>query len=337
MNVSSSHDALWHRRLDALQRAWPGFLDGDVDALHKVRVASRRIREALPVIGVDLPRARIRKLRRRVGRLTRLLGPIRELDVELGLIEREIAEKRTPRAALSLVRRQVAEHRAELREQLDDETPVKDLKRLLKKLRRVGRHKGEEGKGEGPGGRGKGKGVSGKGRGARGATETVWRPALAATLVRRARKLSDALEEAGSMYSPEPLHAVRVSVKKLRYTLELSDELGYPSARPLVRILKSEQERLGQLHDFEMLLRHVREAESRPRGIARLSALDEYAESLERECRRVHAGFMEGRGALLDAIRQVRLTLVPALTAAHRRPARATAVRAQMPAGRRVR
>ena len=66
MNVQPSYDELWRKRLEALEKAWPDFLAGETDALHKTRVASRRIREALPVVGANAPRAKVKKLRKRM-------------------------------------------------------------------------------------------------------------------------------------------------------------------------------------------------------------------------------------------------------------------------------
>src|SRR5438477_5137759 len=104
MNVRTSYDRLWRKRLDALNGIWPEFLAGETEALHKARVASRRIREALPVVGASAAPDKVKKLRRKMRSLTRYLGPIRELDVELALLEREAAADDVPRSALILVR-----------------------------------------------------------------------------------------------------------------------------------------------------------------------------------------------------------------------------------------
>ena len=45
-----------------------GVEDGDVDALHRARVASRRLREVLPVLQLDSDVAR--KLNRRLRKIT---------------------------------------------------------------------------------------------------------------------------------------------------------------------------------------------------------------------------------------------------------------------------
>ena len=54
--------------------------------MHRARVATRRLREALPVL--DGERRGLRRLRKDLRALTRALGPVRELDVTLGLIVR---------------------------------------------------------------------------------------------------------------------------------------------------------------------------------------------------------------------------------------------------------
>ena len=69
------------RCLRALGRSLPKAVEGDARAIHKARVASRRVREALPIVLASAPGKKSRKLRTRVERVTRALGPVRETDV----------------------------------------------------------------------------------------------------------------------------------------------------------------------------------------------------------------------------------------------------------------
>ncbi len=294
MNVRTSYDSLWLKRLDALSASWPEFLAGHPDALHKARVASRRLRAALPVVGASLSPAKVKKLRRTLRDMTRWLGPIRELDVELALLEQGAAGEAISGSALTLVRRELAARRQALRDRLGDEPPVADLKKLIKKLERVAEAKGKR------------------------------RSALAATLLRRAKRLKSALDEAGPLYAPERLHSARIATKKLRYGLEIAQDAGEVRARGLVNVLKREQERLGHLHDLQALLKHVREAASSPRVGSRLADLTAYADGLERDCRQLHAQFVEHRDAMFKCVQEVRHRLVPALTTADLRPAHVT-------------
>jgi CHAD domain-containing protein len=150
MNAHTSHDRLWQKRLDALSAVWPDFLAGETKALHKARVASRRIREALPIVGASAPASKMKKLRRRLRELTQYLGPIRELDVELGLLDKEADSEGAPRLALTMVRREVAARRQALRHDLGKNPPA-EIKKLIKKLEKIGRTEGKGQRAEGRG------------------------------------------------------------------------------------------------------------------------------------------------------------------------------------------
>ena len=308
MNVRPSYDRLWWRRLDAFAAAWPGLLRGDAKALHKARVASRRIREALPVVGASAPQARIKELRRKMHDLTRFLGPIRELDVELGLLEHEAGASSVPDEVLEIVRREVASRRRALRHDLLKNPPVGDLKKLIHKLERVGKR--AEGKEQRAEGRGKKKAAKDEG---------VWRGALAARLLRRAKALGASLEAAGPFYAADRIHGVRISTKRLRYALEIAHEAGERRAAAPIKVLQTHQKRLGRLHDHQVLLKHVRAVEASPGVGLRPTDVTAYTDFLERECRRVHADFVEHRDALIDCVGTVRHEIVPALvTLSHR-------------------
>jgi CHAD domain-containing protein len=311
MNTSTSRDRLWRKRLNELSAVWPDFISGRVSGLHKTRVASRRIREALPIVGATASPAKVKKLNKKMRALTRSLGPIRELDVELTILEDKSRAEGVPGRAIEMVRREVASRRQALQNELKDHAPVGDLKKLLKKLERVGKREEDKGK---KGGR----------QHADAKFEAQWRGVLATRLMRRAKSVAMALEHAGPLYVPERIHDVRISTKKLRYALEIARDAGVTAASPLVRILKRHQERLGALHDLQMLLKHVREAEALPGVGSRVNDLTAYADSLDRECRRLHAGFVEHRAELVSVVKDVRHHVVPALATLPRRQARAT-------------
>jgi CHAD domain-containing protein len=183
-----------------------------------------------------------------------------------------------------------------LRQSLAKDKPVSDVKKLLKRLEKVGTP--------------------------RTADRSAWRGALALTLLRRAKKLKIALEDAGALYAPERIHAVRVSIKKLRYALEIADDAGHAGLKPVLKALKREQDRLGHLHDREMLLKRVRDAEGSGRSGTRSAELGAYADALERDCRQLHAEFVEARETLFECIDEVRHNVVPALTTGRMRQAR---------------
>ena len=314
MNTSTSRDRLWRKRLNELSAVWPDFVNGRTGGLHKTRVASRRIREALPIVAATAPPAKVKKLSKKMRALTRCLGPIRELDVELDILEDKSKSDGVPGRAIEMVRREVASRRQALRAELADNAPVDDLKKLLRKLERVGKR--EDGRGK-----------KGKKQKADTKFEAQWRGVLATRLMRRAKTVAAALDGAGPLYVPERIHDVRISSKKLRYALEIARDAGVTAATPLVRVLKRHQERLGHLHDLQMLLKHVRETEAAPGVGSRVNDLTAYADSLDRECRRLHADFVEHRNELASVVKDVRHHVVPALTTPPRRQAHVNGAR----------
>jgi len=111
-----------------------GVLDLDqVERLHDMRVATRRLRAALEIFAPCFPRKRHRKALKKVKTLADALGERRDLDVEIELLESlagEVAsEDRTALAAL------IEQLRARQRGANDDLAPYVSAKRL-KKLRR---------------------------------------------------------------------------------------------------------------------------------------------------------------------------------------------------------
>jgi hypothetical protein len=71
MKRTNPSELIIRQRLAALSRALPGARKGDVQAVHQARVATRRIREALPLVA----RGRAgNSLRKSVRKLTRVLA-----------------------------------------------------------------------------------------------------------------------------------------------------------------------------------------------------------------------------------------------------------------------
>ena len=84
--------------------------------------------------------------------------------------------------------------------------------------------------------------------------------------------------------------------REIDHYLQTGTHLPPPSVAEIRDVL------LGHLHDLQILLKHVREAEASPRVGSRLAELTAYADTLERDCRQLHAEFVEARdGARLRA------------------------------------
>src|SRR6476660_7751032 len=98
------------RRHDALRAQASDAHEGKVDAVHQARVASRRLREVVPVLGRGLDDVRLKPLRRDLRDLTRALGPVRELDVALGMVD-ELPADDPDAVRLAAAWREDLEHR----------------------------------------------------------------------------------------------------------------------------------------------------------------------------------------------------------------------------------
>jgi CHAD domain-containing protein len=256
------------RRLSVLDRDLPAALEHDAEALHRTRVASRRLREVLPVIeavdGNDVLPAR--KSRGRVRQLTRALGGVRELDVALALLDELSSHHPLLESVAVSVRQEIQRDRAE--RYADMIRSLADIKtgRLTRELASLA---------DAP----------------HAATGAEQHRRLRDRVLRRARRLDQTVDDAGALYAFDRLHRVRIAAKKLRYVLELVQELTRVGTTRLVSRLKEVQDLLGRLHDLEILaayVRRVRDVPSprRPRGEASLIG------SIERETRELHAGYL---------------------------------------------
>jgi CHAD domain-containing protein len=279
MNPRNRLDTLFDKRLRALTRNLPSAREGDVNAVHRTRVASRRVREALPLLDGRLASGKLDKVRRQTRRITRALGNVRELDVARELLGR--IQPSGPAEQLAVDR--VTEHLVREREAMR-ETMLERLREV--KPDKIARRIAELNESVPPADEGR-----------------RWQAALSTRVTVRARRLTKAMNHAGLLYLPDRLHAVRVAAKKLRYALELGDESGVAPAGAALKLLKSTQDLLGNLHDVEVLMSHVRSVRAQVGAdqMALADALDGLIARLERDCRDLHAQYLARRHDIQQA------------------------------------
>lgn len=220
------------------------------------------------------------KLSRRLRKVTRALGPVREADVLIALIDDLAGRERQDQQALARVADSVRAERARALPRATGRTAMAEFRRVARRLAETGDALES------------GEARVRKGRG--------WRWALEARVARRAGTLAAAMNGAGAVYLPERLHAVRIALKKLRYALELSGEAHGQKRTADLRTLKRAQELLGGMHDLQMLIDRVRQVQASltPPDPAVRRQLDRLVRTLEDECRRLHARYMRHRPAL---------------------------------------
>ncbi len=242
-----------------------GAQDGDARATHQARVAARRLAEVLALTG-----NKGTKLDKDVRDLRRALGATRELDVARMVFDHAAHDHTWAKVAQERVRKYLAVERALRHRQVAPTLANVNASRLRRRVRDVGDYAA---------------GVAG--------------PKVAARVRKRVaareRELKAAVRRAGAMYDIDKLHDVRLAVKKLRYTLELAqDALGRRLA-PRIDALKQQQGRLGDLHDLQVLVGHIRTLEgglvSNRGPIAQ--ALTEIRRDLDAESRRLHGHWLK--------------------------------------------
>jgi CHAD domain-containing protein len=291
MSHTSAQELVIRQRVSALSRELPAARAGDVNAIHQARVATRRLREALPLLASG---SKARKLERTARRLTRALGPVRELDVALEMLDGLAKSGEAPAMAIDRLRQLVLEERRGSHAEAAACIDRCDVERMRRRAVAGIRHTP----------------VAGSRAAGAGRSLPAWRRAA-----RRAERLRAAIENAASIYLPDRLHKVRIAVKKLRYTMEIARQVGATRApRPAgsprsarsvagqLATLKRAQDLLGRMHDLEVLIARTRAVQSSPSSPnLRLSGdFDVLVRRLETECRQLHGHYMASRSPLLD-------------------------------------
>jgi CHAD domain-containing protein len=272
-------ELLIRQRLGALSRTLPAARAGDTPAIHQARVATRRLREALPLVARG---SACRKLARTVRRLTRALGPVRELDVALLTLDELARAQDVPRAGVQSLQQVIRQERARMHR---DMRRTIDRCRLDKLTTKLLAH-------------------------ARKHDALAVRPRLAdpkqltaarERAARRAERLRSSIENAAAIYLPDRLHEVRIAVKKLRYAMEIVRDLSRSRATVRIMTLKRAQDLLGRIHDLEVLIARTRAIQGSPNApTLRVSAdMDLLVRRLEAECRRLHGRYIAARAPLL--------------------------------------
>lgn len=233
---------LVRKRLKKFMSFIPAVLRGEeVDAVHDVRVWSRRLQQSLTALSSKSPKKRVRRLRQTLRGVRRTLGEWRNCDVALDLLARE--RRRTRARTTPDCWKPVAEYAGEKRSR-----QITLAQRKLRKYdladfsRRVQKwlDQFEEAK-------------DGEALAALGASvETGW------------RQWHSALARARKTCETDDLHRFRIASKRLRYRIEMLRDLGNKDVRPVIQWLKALQEAVGLWHDQQSLRAVTAEALARP-------------------------------------------------------------------------
>ena len=255
----------------------PRAVKGEIDPLHQCRVATRRLREILPLCASEVPRGVAAQARRRLRRVGRALGGVREIDVALGLVDELTQRGVVDAGAAERLRQHLRDERDERRERLLDRLSAINTRRLERDLAEVARVLGM-----------------------RHQTD-AWAHTLAVRMGRLAQRVHETVSAAGALYTSDRVHRVRITAKKLRYALEFAGDTGEGRTKGAVRAVKDIQKILGRLHDLEVLAGTIQDltvsgVDQEPSN----SELKRFRLELHRECRELHSRYVVKREALLE-------------------------------------
>ncbi len=211
----------------------------DIEYVHRMRVASRRLRNALSLFGEDLPHKSYDLWRVETRRITKALGRARDTDVQISLVQDFLqnSDDESQRAGLErlLLRLRQERTRAQKKvcktlDRLENKRILEEMYDTLHELLVYARVYEVE--------------------------------TLPADLYRRANEAIRLRLEEFMAYEPHvaypersaELHQMRIAAKHLRYTLEVFDPLYDKALRKPLKVVKEIQELLGEVHDSDVWL-----------------------------------------------------------------------------------
>jgi CHAD domain-containing protein len=272
-----------------LFRQLPKALAGEEQAVHRMRVAGRRLRIALVLLARKPKGRRVRSALRLLQDLVRAAGASRDFDVIVDLFEARLKALGAPAPDQLTLRRRLRAARRRSRARMAEALMDLEIARLRSDLRVIlSRHADDF-----------------------------------ARILRRVRDSRDeegaalvaGLEAIGDHYDPVGLHKLRGRARRLRYTAELQNALlGQESESPAR--LKTVQDQLGLVHDNHVLAAWL-EAQAALAGARgdgqRLEEARAQAAFFEEASRACHRAFLERSpitliAKALESMGQVRAT-----------------------------
>lgn len=239
-NVQIFGAAIILRQLSAMVDEMEGVKKAeDIEAVHRMRVATRRLRSALPIFGPFLAPRRHENWRKRIRAITRALGAARDTDVQIEHLT-ELVSRLTPpeRAGVRRLLLRLRQRRREMQKDV-----LKALRRLEKddlvaeitqKLAPFEIYKNQLDLNDPP------------------------LRKLAAEQIQA--RLDEFLAFEPYTNRPEcvsELHAMRIAGKHLRYTLEFFAPLFEDELKPFIKSLRQCQDLLGAIHDADVWIAYL--------------------------------------------------------------------------------
>jgi CHAD domain-containing protein len=228
------------KQLRTLRREMAGVRqNADIECVHRMRVASRRLRSVLPLFADCLPPKRARTWRKQLRRVTRPLGAARDTDVQIAFVQHFMQECQDesvrPGVARLLLRLQ--QQRQHLQppvvKALDWLTAHRWVETVMHTVRQGSKQIRS--------------------------SESTTLPLQTYQQIQQVitGRLNALLDSAAAVQGPSAqteLHALRIAVKRLRYTMEAFEPLYHEAFTTPLHTARTLQDLLGDLHDCDVWL-----------------------------------------------------------------------------------
>lgn len=207
----------------------------DIEAIHRIRVASRRLRTALQLFKECLPAKRVNQWNSQMRSLTSTLGRARDIDVQyelLAAIEKKLA-KPNLKPGIHRILLRITQTRqkvqSEVNEIIDKLEKSKVLDQIENRFRPLSEIPGEQ---------------------------DHRSPALYQLACERInQRLNEFLAYEVYIRRPEykeELHAMRIAAKRLRYTMEIFSRLYPDELKVPLQAARKTQQLIGEIHDCDV-------------------------------------------------------------------------------------
>ena len=212
---------------DQLRKAWKkARRDLDEESIHDLRVASRRMGALLLLVESALGEDRSSKVRRRIKRVMKKLGPLRDIQVQISLVK-----KWKPTANVEQFKDSLEHTQRQERKRAADYLSTARKEKILQELKDFEKDAA---------------------KGLKKVPQSTMKARIHSTLAVQRMDL-EAARRAMTPTDPRFLHAARRAARKLRYCLEAAGEPAGRSAPSEIRRLRRQQTELGNKRDLLLL------------------------------------------------------------------------------------
>ncbi len=210
-------------------------LGKDIEYIHQIRVASRRLRNGLACFLDCLPKKKAKVWQTEVKKITRAMGDARDLDIQIELLDRLYEDNLDPkykpgyRRLLLRLKQQRTKAQAKVNKTITALEKNETLINLQSQLEKI----------------------IGSARDTYLYTPSLYQKAFSSIN----ENLETFLSYEKYISNPEnvkELHAMRIAGKKLRYTIEIFAPIYNQALLPYIELMKDIQDQLGEIHDDDV-------------------------------------------------------------------------------------